>query len=510
MSKKHWVLITFLVLAKALLPFLLYNPAFELHRDEYLYYEQGGHLSFGYLENPPLIGLLAYISSIFGGSFFWIKFWPVLFGVLTLVVTLRMVKELGGDLFAQSMATLGILFSAYLRIHFLFQPNFLDIFFWSLSAYYLLRFINTPQNKYIFLLAFSLALGWYSKYSILFFVIALLLSFLFTYHRTIFGKRLFWLAFSLALVLILPNILWQYFHNWPLVHHMNELRETQLRNLNRLDFMKEQILMLFPVAFLWIGGLIWLLKNSHYRIIAYCYLLIISLLMMGSGKGYYALGAYPMLLAAGGVWAERISVKRIWLRYVFVISILVLALPFVPLLLPMQTPEAMAVANKEYGIEKMGVLKWEDGENHSLQQDFADMLGWKELAVKTENYYKSLPDSTKRSTLIYCRNYGLAGGMKYYTTNTDFRERIISNNGSFVLWISNRIWFKNLILVGAKTPGSDEEVFQHFKNVQLVDSCNNPFSRQYGNKIIFFQNASDSARLLMQKGLAEMKQQFSR
>jgi hypothetical protein len=133
-----------------------------------------------------------------------------------------------------------------------------------------------------------------------------------------------------------------------------------------------------------------------------------------------------------------------------------------------------------------------------------------ELAVKTENYYKSLPDSTKRSTLIYCRNYGLAGGMKYYTTNTDFRERIISDNGSFLLWISNRIWFKNLILVGAKTPGSDEEVFQHFKNVQLVDSCNNPFSRQYGNKIIFFQNASDSARLLMQKGLAEVKQQFSR
>jgi len=100
--------------------------------------------------------------------------------------------------------------------------------------------------------------------------------------------------------------------------------------------------------------------------------------------------------------------------------------------------------------------------------------------------------------------------MKYYTTNTDFREKIISDNGSFVLWISNRIWFKNLILVGAKMPGSDEEVFQHFKNVQLVDSCNNPLSRQYGNEIIFFQNASDSARLLMQKGLAEVRQQFSR
>lgn len=136
---------------------------------------------------------------------------------------------------------------------------------------------------------------------------------------------------------------------------MKELQETQLQHINRLDFIKEQLLMLFPVLLIWVGGLIWLLRNKKYRVIAWCFLLIIFLLMMGSGKGYYSLGAYPMLLAAGGVWAERLSVNKRWLRPAFVVLILLLALPFIPILLPLQKPETMARFNEQYNIEKIGL-----------------------------------------------------------------------------------------------------------------------------------------------------------
>src|SRR6476620_6949808 len=203
--RRENIFILLLIVLKFFLPFLLQNPAYELHRDEYLYYQQGQHLDFGFLENPPLIGLLGYISSLFGGSIFWIKFWPSLFGALTLYITVLLVREFGGKLYAQILAGLGILFSAYLRIHFLFQPNFLDIFFWTLSAYYLVRFINSSSHVYIFYLAVSLALGWYSKYSVLFFITALLLAILLTYHRSIFLKKQFWIAFALGFLLIVPN-----------------------------------------------------------------------------------------------------------------------------------------------------------------------------------------------------------------------------------------------------------------------------------------------------------------
>lgn len=502
-------LVPLLLLVKFLLPFLLPHPAFELHRDEYLYYEQGQHFDFGYLENPPLIGLLAYLSSLFGGVF-WIKFWPALFGAATLWLATRLARELGGGPFAQVIAALGVLFSAYLRIHFLFQPNFLDIFCWTLGAYFLVRYINTQNSRFLFCLAFALAAGWYGKYSVLFFVLALLLSLLLTHHRKIFGRRQFWIALALGFVLVLPNIIWQYNHRWPLVHHMEELRQTQLQYLNRADFIKEQILMLFPVAFVWMGGLIWLLQNKAYRVMGYAYLLVVVLLMIGSGKGYYALGAYPMLLAAGGVWAERISVRKRWLRYTFVSIILLLSLPFVPLLLPMQNPEAMAAVNKKWGLSKMGLLKWEDGRNHLLQQDFADMLGWKELTRKTEKLFQQQPDSVKAATVIYCANYGLAGAMKYYASDGYFRSKIASENGSFLLWAPARFYFKHLIYVDDEMPEADDNVLKRFASVKRIDSCTNVYSRQYGCKIIHFENAPDSAWIIASKDLQAAKATFNR
>lgn len=508
--RKENLLLLCLLAVKFALPFLLQNPIYELHRDEYLYYEQGQHLAFGYLENPPMIGVLAFLSSLFGGSFFWIKFWPSLFGAATLWLAVQLAKEFGGGYYAQLIAALSILFSAYLRIHFLFQPNFLDIFFWTLSAYLLVLFINTQQANYIFLLALSLAFGWYSKYSVLFFIVALLGALLLTHHRKLFLRRQFWWASLMGCILIVPNLLWQYNYNWPLLYHMKELQETQLQNLNRLDFIKEQILMLFPVAFVWIGGTIWLLKNKRYRIIAYCYLLILALLMMGSGKGYYALGAYPMLLAAGGVWAERISTRKTGLRYAFVFIILVLSLPFVPVLLPMQNPEAMAASNKKYGIDKIGVLRWEDGENHLLQQDFADMLGWKEITQKTERLFQQLPDSAKAATIVYCSNYGLAGSTKYYARDESFRNKIISENGTFLLWAPAKPYFKHLIFVDDEAPEEDDSVLKHFARMQVVDSCTNIYSRQHGIKIFFFQNASDSAWMIAGQDLRQGKAKFSR
>ncbi len=507
--KKKWILI-FLLLLKFSLPFLLSNPAFELHRDEYLYYEQGKHLAFGYLENPPLIGLLAYLSSLFGGGFFWIKFWPSLFGVLTMWFTVRTAKQLGGGFYAQIIAAIGMLFSAYLRTHFLFQPNFLDIFFWTVSAYFLVRYINTQQTRFIYYLAFSLALGWYGKYSVLFFILSLLLSLLLTHHRAIFLRKQLWTAVALAIIFISPNIVWQYLHRWPLVHHMQELQETQLQHLNRLDFIKEQILMLLPVAFLWIGGLVWTLKSKAYRVIGYCYLGIVLLLIMGSGKGYYALGAYPMLLAAGGVWADRVSIKKIWLRYAFVAIILILALPFVPLLLPISSPQKMAAANKKWGWEKLGILKWEDGKNHPLQQDFADMLGWKELAQKTERIFDSVNTLQPGNTTVFCGNYGFAGGLKYYGRSEAFKSKIISGNGSFVLWAPPELRFENLIFVNENLPAEYFELAKQFHSAKVVDSCTNALSRQRGSVIVFLSGASDSASYMLNQYISNKRSRFIR
>jgi hypothetical protein len=57
--------------------------------------------------------------------------------------------------------------------------------------------------------------------------------------------------------------------------------------------------------------------------------------------------------------------------------------------------------------KKLGMLRWEDGKEHPLPQDFADMLGFRELAYKVDSVYNTLPD--KKSILILCDNYGKQG-----------------------------------------------------------------------------------------------------
>ncbi len=187
------------------------------------------------------------ISSWLGGSEFWIKCWPCLFGAATLIVTCLITAELGGKKFAQFLAGLGLLTGAYVRMHFLFQPNFLDVFFWTLTVYCLMRYINDKQSKFLYAFIISLALGCWSKYSIVFFAASLLLALLISKHRKIFLEKKFYTAALVGLLIIIPNVGWQYQHNWPLIHHMEELQETQLKFISPSGFIKDQFMMLLAL-----------------------------------------------------------------------------------------------------------------------------------------------------------------------------------------------------------------------------------------------------------------------
>src|SRR3954453_19923023 len=124
-----------LALIKFLLPFILQDPLYELHRDEMLYIPQGEHLAWGFMEVPPLLSLFSKLILLAGSNFFWVKFWPSLFGALNVFLVCLMTGEMGGKQFPQFIAGLCLISGVYLTVHFLFQPNFLEIFFWSLIAW---------------------------------------------------------------------------------------------------------------------------------------------------------------------------------------------------------------------------------------------------------------------------------------------------------------------------------------------------------------------------------------
>src|SRR5579872_3847596 len=112
-----------LALIKFIFPFFLQSPVYEPHRDELLYLAEGSHPAFGFMEVPPLLSVFAWITRHVGNTMFWIKCWPSLIGALNLILIGKIVISEGGRQLALFLLCCCFFFTAYLRVHFLFQPN---------------------------------------------------------------------------------------------------------------------------------------------------------------------------------------------------------------------------------------------------------------------------------------------------------------------------------------------------------------------------------------------------
>ncbi|HMG68116.1 MAG TPA: glycosyltransferase family 39 protein, partial [Chitinophagaceae bacterium] len=412
-SNRQKNILLLLALIKFIIPFLLQNSSYEPHRDEFLYLAEGRHLAWGFMEVPPMLSIFAWVTHVFGDGMFWIKFWPSLFGTATFIIAGKILLSLGGKSYALMLLFLPFIFGVYLRLFFLFQPNSPEVFFWTLIVYSITRFIQTGNNKWLYIFGLSVGLGMMAKYSVIFFTVSVLCGLLFTKYRTIFLNKHFWFASLIGLIIFLPNLLWQYNRHFPVFHHMQELQKTQLQFISPFEFLEGQLLMNIPCIFIWITGLCYVSFSKDakkYRFVGLAYSIVIILFLVGHGKNYYALGAYPPLFAFGAYQLERFtSVKRKILRYVFIGVPLILGTLMLPIALPVFPPLQLAAFYEKMHTKKTGALKWEDLKDHPLPQDFADMLGWEEMAQKMSKAYETLDSNEKKHTILYCDNYGMAG-----------------------------------------------------------------------------------------------------
>ncbi len=506
-------IILLLAIIKFVLPYLLQNSFYEPHRDEFLYLAQGQHLAWGYLEIPPLLSVLAWLTDLLGNSIFWIKFWPDLFGVFTFVLTAKMVQSLGGKAFAIFLAFLPFVFGAYLSIFFLFQPNAPEVFFWTLMAYSILRFIQTQKNKWLYVFGAGVGLGMLSKYSVLFFVISVLLGLLLSKQRKIFSTRHLYFAGIISLLIFLPNLVWQIIHDFPVMIHMKELQEKQLQFISPVGFLADQILMNLPVFFIWMAGLYFVafsFEGRKYRAFAWAYVFVIALLLFFQGKSYYALGVYPVLFAFGAYHLANFIADRAkaW-KYVLAAIPVLLGILLIPVLLPVAKPATLAQYYHEMKMEKYGILRWEDHQNHPLPQDFADMLGWKEMTQKVATAYASLDSNEKKKTVLFCDNYGQAGAVNFYRKEYHLPEAY-SDNGSFLFWMPEKSDFENIVLVTDDKEEMQHSFIKQFVSAVAFDSIANKYAREYGSLIIILKGPDKEFKDAFRKRIEHKNTQFKR
>ncbi len=504
MTKKTIILIAFIIL-KFALQYILISPEYDLQRDEYLHLDQAHHLAWGFLSVPPVTSWFSYLIFLLGNSIFWIKFFPALFGVLTLIIVWKTIETLKGNLYALILGATCILFSCLLRLNTLYQPNSLDVLCWTAFYYVVIQYIMTEEKKWFYIGAVVFAFGFLNKYNILFLLIGLLPALLLSNQRKILGEKKLYFALILGLLLILPNLVWQYNNQFPIVHHMKELAETQLVNVDRADFLKEQLLFFIGSFLVILAGLYALLfykPFANYKFFFAAILFTLIVFIYFKAKAYYAIGLYPVYIAFGAVFLSNI-LNTGWKRYLQLVFILIPLLLFIPmynLAFPNKSPEYIVQHPEKY--KKLGMLRWEDGKDHELPQDFADMLGWKELARKTDSVYSSLPNS--ENTLVLCDNYGQAGAINYYSKKG---IKAVSFNADYVNWFNLDVKYKNVIRVIEYEEAEAEfkETSQHFQSSAYVGQITNKYAREYKTSIFTFINAKVDINKILEQEIKEVK-----
>lgn len=500
------VLLVGFVLVKFLLQFWLVSPEYDLHRDEYLYLDQGNHLAWGYASVPPLTAFFSALIGLLGGSEFWVKFFPALFGSLTLVIVWKATEKLGGNLLACILAGSGVLFSIILRINTLYQPNSFDILAWTMLSYAILRYFQTERPNWLYVAAVILALGILNKYNIVFWLMAMLPAILFTQQRKIFGQKHFYFAMGLTLVLILPNFIWQFQHSFPVLYHMRELAETHLVHNARLDFFRSQIFFFLGGLPILLAGWIFLATSKSFRPYQPFFLFLpfaIALFAYFNAKDYYAIGIYPIYFSFGAVaignWAQKGIRKGMGIA-----AAAIPALIFIPMWqvgFPNHSPTYFAAHADTY--RDLGQLRWEDGTEHALPQDYADMLGWRELAQKVDRAMLAMP--SPQQTLVLCDNYGQAGAIQFYSRGNYVAH---SFHADYLHWIPLAPTYTDLILIKENPAWQAdwEELKPAFSRAWIADSLTSPFARERGTTILCFTGAQFN---LNQRLRTELEEQLT-
>ena len=392
-NRYRTVMILFAV-AKLLIHFFT-NTRYELLSDEMLYFNMGEHLSAGYATVPPVTGFLAFlINKIFGFSVFGIRFFPALMGSVSVYLIASIVRELGGGLPALCIAASSYLCApGFLIVNTLFTPNATEELIWLLATWSIFRMVRSRNPRMWIPISIITAIGFLNKYSIIFLIAGFLIALLFSENKKLLASKYFFYSLIIMLIIISPNIAWQYTHGWPVIDHMSELKSSQLDLMGYISFPVSLFTFCQGSAIIWLTGLIVSLffpAGRQYRYLGVASVIILLLFLLGKGKGYYALGAIPVLLANGGYIFEKYLTGRLRIvRYSLLSVSLLMSVAAMPSGLPV-----MQYENYSRYIEKTRrfivhpLLEWDNGTRHSFSQAWADMTGWKELARNEKTKYR--------------------------------------------------------------------------------------------------------------------------
>jgi 4-amino-4-deoxy-L-arabinose transferase-like glycosyltransferase len=387
------------------------------HRDELYYAAAGRHLAFGYPDFPPVTPLLARLSEVaFGGSLTGFRVLPALAGAAMVVLAGLLARELGGGPAAQVLAGLAALASPMLLgANALMQTVTFDQLAWVVVLYLLARLLRTGDPRWWLAVGAAVGVGLQTKFTMLTLALGIAVGILATPVRRQLRTPWPWLGAAIAAALLAPNLIWQAANGWPTLEFLDHQTTDVAGEESPLSFALDTLLLVGPLALpLWVGGFLVLFSQVRYRMLGWACLVPPVVVLVTQAKGYYVGPLYPLLLAAGAVGVERLAARRgrPWLIRAAVTAVVVGGLVAAPIALPLLPTRQMV---------DTGLVE--------AREDWAEMLGWPELAATVAEAWQQLPPSERARASIVTGNYGQAGAIDLFGPGLGLPAATSGHNG---------------------------------------------------------------------------------
>ena len=527
-------------------------------RDEFYYLACGRHLAWGFVDHGPLVAVQARLAeTLFGHSLLGLRLPSALAGAARVFLTGLLCYQLGGRRAAQSLAMLGVLVAPqYLGIDSFLSMNSFESLFWMscLLALILLQRRLLPTHDPVFstegalrrsgeipsfkraaeldlpftssrpssasqkttarpsplrhnsdlrlwlLFGLSAGLGLLNKPSMTFFLIALGLALLLTSTgRTLLLRREALAGIALLILIALPNLLWQVHNHWPTLEFLqNDRAQGKNAVFGPLAFLNQQVQTLNPLTiFLWLPGLLWLLRRSAWRWLGLTYVFFLVSMLALHAKDYYVTPIYPILFAAGGIaWQNRTwrpfgrlsaaasntRSDRLFAFPLYQATLVVSSALLLPMAIPVLSPQAWLRYTAAMHLRDT-ISGAETSPTGPFPQFFADRFGWQEEVDLVNRAYQSLSPADRARVLIFGKNYGEAGAIDILSSyqHLDLPPATSGQNSYYTWGLHGRD--PNLVIaVVGDTP---EQLSRKYRSVTVIGRMNHPYAMPFEHKNVY-------------------------
>jgi 4-amino-4-deoxy-L-arabinose transferase-like glycosyltransferase len=304
-------------------------------RDELMALEDARHLAWGYVQYPPMTAFWGRVAlELFGTSLVGFRFFAAVAMAVAVVLTGLMAKEMGGGKWAQATSALAAV-PFCLGAGSLMQYMSFDYLGWVGVAYCMTRVaseerqqvkewnsdrVEESENRKARMengnggerwwmgVGAGIGLGMLAKYTMGFLACGVVVGVLLTEMRRYLRSGWLWLGVLVSVVIFLPNLLWEWRHGFVSLEFLRFLHARDVRGGLTDWFLAGQLeltMLAFPLALAGIWFCFFTEEGRSFRILGWMYVVPLVLFLVMRGRDYYLAPGYPMLYAAGAVWAER-------------------------------------------------------------------------------------------------------------------------------------------------------------------------------------------------------------